>query len=77
VRTVGQLRDALKNFADDIPFGMCVYNHSWYSPAHSFSHGEARVGASELNGQPIVIIYVGAQGWPRDGWCLKPAEEAS
>ena len=72
MKTVGELKTFLADLPDDLPIGLCVYNHSWYSNCHSQTHGEcfADVGVFH-NNQEIAIIYQGRDGWPRDGYELR------
>jgi len=72
--TVGELKQALTSVDDAMPLGLCVYNHSWYGNCHRTSHGEAYVAQGAFSdGSPIMIIYTGSDGWPRDVYCLRKA----
>lgn len=67
IQTVRDLREALVRLPDDLPIGLCVYHHSWYSNCHTDTHGSASIDIVRFgSGQKIVVISAG--GRPTDGY---------
>jgi len=68
--TVGELKKLLEDKPDDIPLGLSVYNHSWYSNCQTLTHGPMYVGMGEFrSGEKILMLYV--SGWPKCGYMLR------
>jgi len=72
--TVGKLKQVLQNLPDDMPIGLSVYNHAYYSNYHYTSHGELHWGVGRFcDEQDILMLYV--MDWPRDGYLVKKITE--
>ena len=78
ILTVRKLKNALADLPDDTPVGLSVYNHTWYANCHTLTHGPAHVALGEFHsGEKIAVIYVGDDGWPKDGYLDKKKKSCS